>query len=225
MNTTVELVNQWAAFEEKHSQGNIEDFCRHYLITRREKENTGKLFGKMGLPPKNIITLTKLLNRINKLNTLYIQLAMSETGVEHLDEFLFLTTIANMKTPMKTEVIYYNFSELSTGLLILERLKKKKYITEYDNPDDKRSRQIKITSRGEKILKGCYARFGKVHEMMYRDLSEDDIKLCIQLLQNVEIKFSALWQKHKGRMFEDVYGSMMGKNHKTKKAYGLYNID
>src|ERR1700722_14183236 len=32
MNKTVELVNAWSAFEEKHPDGNMEDFCRYHLI-------------------------------------------------------------------------------------------------------------------------------------------------------------------------------------------------
>lgn len=122
-----------------------------------------------------------------------------------MDDFQFLVIISNLKDPMKTEVINYNFSELSTGLLVIERLKKKKYITEHSNPDDKRSKRLKITDKGQKILDGCYAKLRRIHEMMYYDLSEEDIKLCIQLLQGVEIKYSKLWHTHKGKSFDEIY--------------------
>jgi hypothetical protein len=45
---------------------------------------------------------------------------------------------------------------------------------------------------------------------MMHDLSNDDKELCIQLLKNVEIKFSALWQSHKGKAFEDIYKEVVG---------------
>ena len=41
--------------------------------------------------------------------------------------------------------------------------------------------------------------------MMMHDLTDDDKELCIQLLKNVEIKFSALWPRHRGKSFEEVY--------------------
>ena len=45
--------------------------------------------------------------------------------------------------------------------------------------------------------------------MMMHDLTDDDKELCIQLLKNVEIKFSALWQRHRGKSFEEVYKAVM----------------
>lgn len=205
MNKTVDLVTKWAKFVEKYPQASIDDFCRHHLITKRENKNINNLFSGTGLPPNNNIILTKLINRINKLNLLYFNLVLPETGLEHMDDFQFLVIISNLKNPMKTEVINHNFSELSTGLLIIERLKKRKYITEHSNPDDKRSKRLKITEKGQKILDGCYAKLRRIHEMMYYDLSEEDIKLCIQLLQGVEIKFSKLWHTQKGKTFNQIY--------------------
>lgn len=45
--------------------------------------------------------------------------------------------------------------------------------------------------------------------MLMNDLTADDKELCIQLLKNIEIKFSALWQKHKGKEFDDIYEELM----------------
>ena len=205
MNKTVDLVTRWAKFTEKHANASIDDFCRHHLITKRENKNLDNLFSGTGLPPTNNIILTKLLSRISKLNLLYFNLILPETGLEHIDDFQFLTIISNVKNPMKTEVINHNLSELSTGLLVIERLKKKKLITEHFNPDDKRSKHLKITEKGQKVLNSCYTKLRRIHEMMYYDLSEDDIKLCIQLLQGVEIKFSKLWHTHKGKKFDAIY--------------------
>jgi len=46
--------------------------------------------------------------------------------------------------------------------------------------------------------------------MLMYDMGNDDKELCIQLLKNVEIKFSALWQGHKGKAFEEVYTEVTG---------------
>lgn len=214
MNKTVDLVTKWAKFTEKHPDAGIDDFCRHHLITKRENKNINKLFSGEALPPDNKIILTKLINRISKLNLLYFNLIIPETGIEHIDEFQFLVTISNLKNPMKTEVINHNFTELSTGLLVIERLKKRKYITEHSDPDDKRSKRLKITEKGQTILNGCYTRLRKIHEMMYYDLYEEDIKLCIQLLQGIEIKFSKLWLTHKGKGFDEIHKEVIGNSKK-----------
>jgi hypothetical protein len=48
--------------------------------------------------------------------------------------------------------------------------------------------------------------------MMMHDLSDEDMELCIQLLKNVEIRFSALWQRHKGKKLDEVYADVIAEN-------------
>ena len=55
--------------------------------------------------------------------------------------------------------------------------------------------------------------------MIMNDLTEDDRELCIQLLKNVEIKFSAFWQKNRGKEFEEIYKELVGeKKNQGKKV-------
>jgi len=50
-----------------------------------------------------------------------------------------------------------------------------------------------------------------------KDLADDNKELCIQLLKHTEIKLSALWQKHKGKAFDDIYLELMADT-KAKEA-------
>ena len=45
MNKTVELVNLWGAYEEKHPGGSIADFCRYHLMQQRKPVERKKLTG------------------------------------------------------------------------------------------------------------------------------------------------------------------------------------
>lgn len=58
-------------------------------------------------------------------------------------------------------------------------------------------------------MSACKARIFKNAAMLMNDLSDDDKQLCIQLLKNVEIKFSALWPKHKGRGFDEIFDEVV----------------
>jgi DNA-binding MarR family transcriptional regulator len=207
LNKTAELVNKWAIFEETHPEGSIDEFCRYHLAANQEKESTGKLFDGE-LPPRPDIVMTKLLDRLSRLHMIYIQLALKGMKIRHFEEFSLLSAIANLKTPRKTEVIYHTINELSTGLKLLAGLKKNGYITEQDDPDDKRSIRLHLTPKGQKLLNICYERFSKVPEMLFLDIPETDIELCIQLLKNVDLKFSKLWQQHRSKSFDDIYKSV-----------------
>src|SRR5882757_1023792 len=209
MNKTVEMVNEWGRFEMNHPDGTIEDFCRHYLARHKEQKVKGPLVGGV-VPSFNEGLLLKIIGRISKLNMWYANAALKGTDLNQIEEYGMLATIKQEKNPKKTEVIYANLFELSSGTDMLTRLKKRGLIKEYDDKEDKRSKRIELTSKGEKVTEACYLKIRKCARMMAHELTEDDKQLCIQLLKSTEIKFSALWQQHKGKLFDDVYKTVLG---------------
>jgi len=216
MNKTVELVNHWSAFEQKHPKGNIEDFCRYYLTHEREK--VGETTLQRGLLPQHTdSTLMRLLGRIVKLHSIYTIAALEGTGLNQVEEFALLNTIRFLNEPRKSEVIYTCLHELSTGTDMLNRLKKNGFFTEYDDKEDKRSKRLKLTAKGEKALEKAHSRVKELAEMMFHELNEDDKKLCIQLLKGVEEKFTAIWQGHKGKAFAEVYQEVVGEKEGGRK--------
>ena len=207
MNKTIELVNQWGAFEQKHPKGSVEDFCRYYLA-HQQRKTKGTLVGGV-VPSFNEGLLLKIIGRISKLNMAYANVALKGTGLNQIEEFGILQTIRKEKNPKKTEVIYANLFELSSGTDMLNRMKKRGLIKEYGDKEDKRSKRIELTTKGEKVSEISMANIAKNATMLMNDLTEDDKELCIQLLKNIEIKFSALWQKHKGKEFDIIYKELM----------------
>lgn len=207
MNKAVELINEWGAFEEKYPDGNIEDFCRYYLISKREKHQE-EIGGIRGIHTDGL--LLRLIGRIAKLNMIYAQAALAGTGVMQIEEFGLLVVIKQDKNPRKTDIIHTNIQELSSGTDMLTRLLKRGLITEYTDEEDKRSKRVSLTEKGENAFMACVQNVGRMAEMMLRDLPEDDKRLCIQLLKSVDAKFSRLWVRHKGRPFEEIYEDVMG---------------
>ena len=204
MNKTIELVNLWGAFEEKHPGGSIEEFCRHYLGHQEGKKVEGPLVG--GVVPGIIDgLLLKIIGRITKLTMAYANVALKGTELNQIEEFGILATIRQEKNPKKTEVIFANLFELSSGTDMLARMKKRGLIREYGDKEDKRSKRIELTPKGEKAFEASRIRIQKNAKMLMHDLADDDKKLCIQILKNTEIKFSALWQRHKGKDFDEIY--------------------
>jgi len=208
MNKTIALVNEWGNFELVYPDANIDDFCRHYLATHQKQKNAGPLTGGV-VPPTSEGLLLKMIGRIHKLNMSYANNALEGTGVKQVEEFGILLTVQQERNPRKSEVIYANLFELSSGTDMMNRLIKRGLIKEYDDKDDKRSKRIELTAAGAKAIELCTARMRKVASMMTIDLSEDNKQLCIQLLKNIEVKYSALWQQHKDKPFDEVYDNMM----------------
>jgi len=209
MNKTVELVNQWAAFEENHPKGNIEDFCRHFLAKQEQQKTSEPLVGGI-VPAFNDGLLLKIIGRISRLHMNYTNLALRDSELNQMEEYGVLQTIKQNGNPRKTEVIYANLLELSSGTDLLNRLKNRGLIKEYDDKEDKRSKRMKLTAKGEKVIEATKLKVYNIANLLMNDLTDDDKALCIQLLKNIEIKFSSLWQKHKGKDFDSIYAEVIG---------------
>lgn len=206
MNKAVALITAWGAFDDNHPESTLEEFCRHYLAS--EKEAKAPPAGRF-LPVSNDGVLMRAIGRIFKLHTIYTVAALDGTGISNIDEYSLLNTVAQLNEPRKTEAIYAALQELSTGTDKLNRLKKLGYLTEYDDKEDKRSKRLKVTPKGEKVLVTCRKRISQLAQIMFHDLTEDDKQLCFQLLKGVESKFTGIWQSHKGKDFEEIYGEIV----------------
>jgi len=200
MNKTVDLVNKWGEYEATHPKATIDEFCRFYITNTREKQKKNKVLDG-NIPPDDYSTMAKMVGRLSKLHATYALIGLKECGLNSLDEFLYLNSIGNLIKPRKTEVINNNFNELSSGLLILGRLKNKGLIHEEENIEDKRSKRLTLSKKGNAILKECYKNMALINEKFFGDIPKDDVKLCTQLLSSLEAEFASRWVADKGKSF------------------------
>ncbi|RFM26180.1 MarR family winged helix-turn-helix transcriptional regulator [Deminuibacter soli] len=204
MNKAVALITAWGDFDARYPESSLEDFCRYYLNTNDTK-STAVAKSPWQMPVSTDFVLMRLVGRIYKLHSFYAAIAMDGTGINTSEEFSLLNAIDGLNEPRKTEAISKALFELSTGSDMLSRLKKIGYISEYADAEDGRSKRLKMTAKGSKALATCRKRMNLLAEMEFHDLTTDEKKLCIHLLNTVDNKFSAAWLLHKGKRFEDIY--------------------
>jgi len=204
VNKTVELVKLWGAYEEQHPDAGIDDFCRHYLAQGGVK-NESKEMPTEGLRPDLNGQLVILLRRIGKFHIAYSNKALEGTGLDQMEEFGILVTIYNQKSPIKSEAIYNNIMELSSGSNMLIRMKKRGLVSEFDDEQDKRVKRLKLTPKGEATLMKAKDIVLKVAHMMVHDLTDEDKRLCIQLLNPIDQRFTGMFQKQKNKPFDEIY--------------------
>jgi DNA-binding MarR family transcriptional regulator len=207
MNTTVKLVQLWGEYERQHPHATIEGFCRSVLSASIKSERP--LPAKGQLQPDLNGSLIKLIRRIGKFHIVYTGKALEGTGLDQIEEFGMLVTIFNQKKPIKSEVIFNNILELSSGTNMLTRLKKRGLINEYADKEDKRVKRLELTPRGEKTLRQAKVQVLKVCAMLVHHLSDDDKQLCMQVLGPVDARFSGIIQKQKHKDFEEIYRENM----------------
>jgi DNA-binding MarR family transcriptional regulator len=204
MNKTVELVKLWGEFEEKNPGAGIEDFFRYQLTRSRGHLMSMPEFPGISITPDS--RLMMLIGRIAKMHLVYAGIALEGTGLDQMEEFgMLITIMTHAGDPRKTDAILTNMQELSSGTNMLERLKKKGLIEEYDDETDRRSKRLKLTAEGRKIVPVCRGRVAKLAAMMMHELDDEDKLLIIQLLQGTEAKFMARLARQKGKSFDEIY--------------------
>jgi len=208
VNQTVELVKRWGAYEAQHPGASIEDFCRYQLAQNVKPESNSTPKGD--LRPDLNGQLVILLRRIGKFHIAYSNKALEGTGLDQMEEFGILVTIYNQKNPIKSEAIYNNIMELSSGSNMLIRLKKRGLVSEYDDEQDKRVKRLKLTAKGEATLLTAKEVVLKVARMMVNELTDEQKRLCIQLLSPIDRRFSGLFQKQRSKSFDDIYLENIG---------------
>ncbi|MEP6713346.1 MAG: winged helix DNA-binding protein [Ferruginibacter sp.] len=196
MNKTVELIKEWVEFEEQHPKGSLEDFCKNFLSAKEKKQSIGKALAGSS-ECLFIYSLTKVINRLSKLWMYFTLDAMKPMGLTSFDEFVFLYTVHHLKSIRKKDLIYMHFIEISSGLLVIDRLINKGFLEERTDEQDKRSKQVSLTKKGNATLKVCDVALSKVAESLYGEMPEEELKLCVEYLSPLENSIAQKWNKIK----------------------------
>lgn len=208
-NRTVELVNEWAVFEQAHPNGDISDFCRYYLAKQERRFDRAASVGGV-VPPLQDGLMLKIIGRIHKLNAYFANAALKGTALQQIEEFGLLLTIRQMGRPTKTDVILANLFEVSSGMDMLRRLQQRGLVRDEVDDTDKRAKRIILTPEGERALEEGLERVGRNAQMMTHGMSPEDKQLCIQLLEELEVVRSRQWIALRGKSFETIYNEITG---------------
>ena len=210
MNKTVELVKLWGEYEAQYPDCTLEDFFHHQLSTATKDDN--RTVPDWQLRPDLNGQLMIMIRRIGRYHMVYSGKALEGTNLDQIEEFGILVTIHNQVNPIKSQAIYNNIIELSSGTNMLNRLKKRGLINEYADEEDKRVKRLKLTEKGEETLNIAKVRVLKAAQMMVNVISNDDKQLCLNLLAPVNDYFAKMFQKQKNRPFDDVFREVTGKD-------------
>ncbi|RFS14884.1 MarR family winged helix-turn-helix transcriptional regulator [Emticicia sp. C21] len=203
MNKTIKLLIEWDSYEQENPHANLDEFCRYYLAKQNlSEENTSA--NSRGL-------LLRTMGRITSAFNLYQRAAMSETQLPFHDGFYYLNGLAHIGEVRKTDLINYLLVEYTTGMEAIAKLLYDDFIQTRPDETDGRARLISLTEKGRQTLAECYKYMAKAGEMIFSEMSEEAIQLCIQQLEAVEKKHSVLAVEVKGKSFEEMYNYI--KNH------------
>lgn len=213
MNKTVALVNAWAAYESEQPEATLEGFCRHYLMNHHQADKESLLpnFGGGAVPPQPKNYLLKLISYLTRIGGEYFQKAFEHIPeIRKREDFYLLNTIHTKRECRKTEVIYDQVMDLTTGMDALARLIQSGLLEERVDPADRRARLLRLTAEGERVLFACYQASRAVAQLMFFSMQEEEVLWSISLLKHSEAIHSARFQELRDLSFEAAFELITG---------------
>ena len=116
----------------------------------------------------------------------YIKKALEGTPLVTAEDFTALAILLTHDHLSKTELISHNLQEKTSGTEVIRRLIAAGMVRQWDDLEDKRSKQIAITDEGKQLLYEVFVDMSYVGKMITGELTLSE-KLTLQyLLQKLE---------------------------------------
>ena len=203
MKPVVQLIEEWTAFEDVSNEHSVEAFCRYYLQKQQPKSKHSDKHIMNG------VNLLKTIGRILKAYSVYFRSAVNYADMPPTESFYYLHSLSQLGEVKKSDLINDMFAETTTGMEIINKLIREKKITERTSPDDKRAKLIKIAEKGIIILSEYYKISAKATAMMFKDMSDDVLIDCNQMLEHCAQRNSSLAVELKNKPFPQMYERVM----------------
>ncbi|MCU0429295.1 MAG: MarR family winged helix-turn-helix transcriptional regulator [Cytophagaceae bacterium] len=217
-----DLLRLYGQFEEEHSDSDFSAFGKWLAHTQHQE--SGKK-GKRVLPKANKETndslvlhqlkhmhqhqppnvqIAILVGRLNKFSRMYMKKALGEDLALTPDEFQFLASAAFMEQARKSDLIAINVVELTTGVEILKRMEKMKYIRQVQSKEDKRTKLILLTGKGRKTLLQAFSNIQDLASLLTARLHDSAVKQLLETLEYLNDFHASIYVHDKEESIEGI---------------------
>ncbi|QXV63766.1 winged helix DNA-binding protein [Mucilaginibacter sp. 21P] len=131
--------------------------------------------------------ISRLLLLLNRHARNYSKKAFENTPLQTLEELSYLAMLYNITSITKSELINQNFQEKTSGTEVIRRLLANELAVQFNDGLDKRSKRLKITENGKRLLESMFKKLGLVSELLVHNLATDERDMLLAILQKLDI--------------------------------------
>lgn len=143
------------------------------LYKKNKKEADEKLFFQTKNSTANINNeIGRYITRTNRFASIYAKDILKDLPYVSLNDFGFVALLHSNKELTKSALIKLVLMDKSPGMEIIKRLVSKKVMEEFENPDDKRSKMIRLTDYGKEVVVKSYEKMSGLSDSLLADLDE-----------------------------------------------------
>lgn len=136
-----------------------------------------------GRSPESVIST--LLVHMNRFAKNYSRSAIAGSAFSTQEDFIYLINLKAFGEMTKMDLIKKNVHEKSAGILIISRLINNGWVVQEDSITDKRTKIIRITSKGIEVLEQQMDKIREATKIVCGDLNETEKFQLINLLSKL----------------------------------------
>lgn len=142
----------------------------------------------------------------------YIKTALKGSPLVSIHDFAFLVALIERGDMRKKEIIDFNYLEFSPGMEVIRRLLRKGLIEEYNDPNDGRSKRIRISEKGKEELTKSYEQIDNASRLVGGNLSHQEKLQTIKLIQKLLHFHHPIWHEDFGQNLENITDKYLNDN-------------
>lgn len=173
----VGLVKEYEAKKADHQRLVLSDFAqwlssKHVSpLSQIEQPLEWKLFELLGL--------------MARFSNIYLKEAFTASPLSSIRDFGLMAILQQQGSMTMIALIKEAMMEKPTGMEVIKRLIKQGMIATMPNPEDKRSKLIKLTDEGAEVLAATYPTLGSVAHVVRGNLTKEEQITFIRLLEKL----------------------------------------
>lgn len=110
--------------------------------------------------------ISHVIQNINRLIKNYYKKMLDGSKLVSADDVHYLMRLMNLDSMRKTDLITMNLAEMPSGIEVIKRLIKNGLIEDFADPNDKRSKRVRITTEGKKELFGIMSQLKDINTII-----------------------------------------------------------
>lgn len=193
----LDLVEQFQQDNASVSANEVDDF-KSWVATKYISENSnndpyweGKELGRSA--DSMINTLLVHMNRYAKS---YSKSAIFGSDFSTQEDFIYLINLKSHGEMTKIDLVKKNVHEKPAGIQIINRLIAQGWVNQTDSEIDKRSKVLKISTKGLEVLENQMGKIRKATEIVSGDLNHREKMELIRLLNKLNDFHQPIYNKN-----------------------------
>lgn len=202
-----QLIEHFETFEQEEGLCDIPSFAQwlsqkystgDFQTKTNEKEDAGyeSIDGR----------ISAAFGALNQHARHYVKTALKDTELKGIYDYTYLSYLVYNGDMRKSDLINSNMNEFSPGMEIIRRLLRKKLISDYNDPNDGRSKMVSITEDGKNQYYEATKRLNLASKIVPGQLNLKEKQELLFQLRRLLHFHEPIWYHDYGSDLEDIIG-------------------